>query len=527
MDHVNRGKHIPQWIGLAFLACLVGAGYAAIAALNDGMLVYTLDDPYIHLALAENLRNGHYGVNAGEFSAPSSSILWPFLLAPFASSAHSAFVLNGLAAIASVVLLAAIAHASAPAWSRRAAGVALLSVVVVLAILATNVVGLVFTGMEHSLQLAVVLLVARGLIVVIERDTVPWWLVLAIVVAPLVRYECLAVSVPAIGFLCARRHVRPALLALLAVVLLVGGFSVFLVSLGLEAFPSSVTAKSSVVQSGGSIARVVANLERSLTNRQGVVMAFGLLPLLAVVLRGTEPARRQLAATTVVAVLMHFVAGSYGWYNRYEIYLVAFELAVSMYLFLPWLAMTGAGPDTPRGLAASTGLAVAVAACAATPYVVDLASIPNASNNIYQQQYQMHRFVVEHYRQPVAVNDLGYVSYRNPQYVLDLWGLGSQKALRARLNPVDPDWRRHLVDAAGVRLVMVYDEWFGQVPAQWIKLGALQLGRRKVTAAFPSVSFYATDAETHARVKDQLVPFVATLPPGVSFKPADEPIATP
>ncbi len=51
--------------------------------LTDGNLIYSLDDPYIHLALAENILKGHYGVNLSEFSSPSSSILWPFLLAPF------------------------------------------------------------------------------------------------------------------------------------------------------------------------------------------------------------------------------------------------------------------------------------------------------------------------------------------------------------------------------------------------------------------------------------------------------------
>lgn len=43
--------------------------------------MYTLDDPYIHLSLAENLLRGHYGVNLDEVASPSSSILYPFLLA--------------------------------------------------------------------------------------------------------------------------------------------------------------------------------------------------------------------------------------------------------------------------------------------------------------------------------------------------------------------------------------------------------------------------------------------------------------
>ena len=61
------------------LAALVGG----ILLLNGGHFAYSLDDPYIHLALAENLAAGHYGLNLDEPSSPSSSILWPLLLAPF------------------------------------------------------------------------------------------------------------------------------------------------------------------------------------------------------------------------------------------------------------------------------------------------------------------------------------------------------------------------------------------------------------------------------------------------------------
>ena len=80
------------------LANLVGCillELGAILALNDGHLVFTLDDPYVHLALAEHLQRGHYGVNPNELSAPSSGIVWPFLLAPFVHlpSSFSIFVL--------------------------------------------------------------------------------------------------------------------------------------------------------------------------------------------------------------------------------------------------------------------------------------------------------------------------------------------------------------------------------------------------------------------------------------------------
>lgn len=54
-----------------------------ILNLSNGYFTYTLDDPYIHLALAKNIFSGNYGINLTEPSAPSSSIIWPFILALF------------------------------------------------------------------------------------------------------------------------------------------------------------------------------------------------------------------------------------------------------------------------------------------------------------------------------------------------------------------------------------------------------------------------------------------------------------
>lgn len=68
-----------------FSTALVALGSAFIIFLSiynsDGKLVYTLDDPYIHLAVAENILNDTFGINSDEFSSPSSSIIWPYLLA--------------------------------------------------------------------------------------------------------------------------------------------------------------------------------------------------------------------------------------------------------------------------------------------------------------------------------------------------------------------------------------------------------------------------------------------------------------
>ena len=68
------------------------AALIAEVFVKTGHFVYPLDDAYIHLALAEQLAHGQYGTNPGEFSSPSSSLLWPFLLIPFAGTRLHTFV---------------------------------------------------------------------------------------------------------------------------------------------------------------------------------------------------------------------------------------------------------------------------------------------------------------------------------------------------------------------------------------------------------------------------------------------------
>src|SRR5262249_45803797 len=162
-----------------------------ILTYNGGRFTYTLDDSYIRLAVSEQIFHLHYGVNAREPSSPSSSIIFPFLLAPFAPfRIHEDLPL----ALNIVALLA---------------GVALL-------VLALNHIGLVFTGMEHSLHVMVTLAVVLGLVVLLEEGRLPWWLLAAIVAGPLLRYEGVSVSAGALLVLAIIGRWRPALAAFLA-----------------------------------------------------------------------------------------------------------------------------------------------------------------------------------------------------------------------------------------------------------------------------------------------------------------------
>ncbi len=86
----------------AMCMLLILLAYPMIQAFyaNAGEFVYLLDDPYIHLAIAKNVRfTGVWGISAGSFSSASSSPLWTSLLVLLGGGAAWPFVLNVLCAL--------------------------------------------------------------------------------------------------------------------------------------------------------------------------------------------------------------------------------------------------------------------------------------------------------------------------------------------------------------------------------------------------------------------------------------------
>ncbi len=516
----TRFHHRALRISLAVLMVAILTECVAILLINSGFFVYTLDDPYIHLALAENIVQGHYGINAGEYSAPSSTILWPFILAPLAGSMLGAYVpllINILAAIGTLVVFVRILERSMPDV-KPGLRPSYISLFAVLLMLATNTIGLIFTGMEHSLQLFLCVTIVWGLILEADEQKLTGWLPWAIVAAPLIRYECLTISLVALVYLWVRGYYRQSALSTTAIVILVGGFSLFLVKLGLEPLPTSVLAKSSVVSDGGAAGSVLDNLKANLAHSRGAWLALAMLLCITFAFVSRRNAReRLLAGTGAVAIGMHLLLGQHGWYNRYEIYIWAAAVLILVYIGRGWLAR-GLGHATPVKATAVATLWVLVIAA---PYMYDLLTLPVASSNIYEQHYQMHRFAVDYYDGPVAVNDLGYVSYQNPKYVLDLGGLTSLEVLHLSRASADPEWMNRVSAARDVQLAMIYDRWFESLSANWRKVGELQLGRSQITASQTTVSFYALTDEAYARARGVIDAFRSSLPRGVTFRIAE------
>jgi hypothetical protein len=223
-------------------------------------------------------------------------------------------------------------------------------------------------------------------------------------------------------------------------------------------------------------------------------------------------ATRSISLFAALPILAHLVAGAFGWFGRYEIYVLALGSAAVLVLYTDDISGVLTGPLRAFGAATLIWLV------AQAGYVLTTLRTPRAAHEVYLQQFQMHRFATEFWNRPVAVNDLGWVAYGNPNYVLDLWGLGSEVARVARAKAgSDAAWMERLVQQHHVGLAMIYAAWFPQRPTDWVELATLKLNGPPVIAGDRTVTFFATTPATRAELENALRRFAPTLPPGVSL----------
>lgn len=486
---------------------------ALVGSLTNWQFVYTLDDPYIHLALARGISRFHYGINPCEFSAPSSSILWPFLIAPFAGLKGyglAPLVLNSVCLLGTLVVLQRFLS-SRFGFRRFSSWIVATQVSFFL-----NLYGLVFTGMEHSLQVLLVALVASALA---QRHLgIGFWS--SLLALPLVRYEGLAISVPVLCYLALQGPAASrtkALLTGLAIAVGLVSFSAFLAGLGLGYLPSSVFAKQSATTASSALSLFKTLGRGAWQNIHSLptytVYVFSLLSGIA----SWSSSRSRVLLLIVAPALLHLFFGKNGWFGRYEVSILLYLLIASSDLLIEYIdrqyaAISAASarlkPRISRALKAIILFPLIIILVNGTRPLWECTLLtPLAARNIYDQQIQMAVIANQYLDKPVAVNDLGAVALSSRRYVLDLWGLGSYEALSLRKDPDnDPRlWIARLMAKKDVRHAIVYDSWFPVTPDNWIRVAYLKLPGRKVTPASDVVTFYATSPSS----ADELVEAIA------------------
>ena len=501
--------------------------------LNQGHVVYALDDTYIHMAMAKNFaRHGVWGVTPYQFTSASSSPLWTFLL----SAIYFVFGVNNVTPLVLNILFATLLVA-ALGWISESFAQGLPRVYILGIVLSvlffTPIPSLIFIGLEHVLQtVATLTFVCYASWLLAGRAArsrlAAVMLALLGLFASTARYEGLfAVGVVAF-FLCLRRRGWLAFHLLFWSALPLFVIGLVSVRHGWFWLPNSVVLKGNLPLSPGSrlarfAAHAVANFPFS-GLRVGRLMAVSLLLMLYHFTKGKgrDDPRQWLLGIFVATGFLHLVLARAGWLYRYEAYLVAMGLvavAAPLYEFVQRLPRTFRVPPGEWA-----GLAALALTLLTTNYLWSVGSdslriIARATNNTYLWHYQMGRFVQRYYQgSSLAVNDLGAVNFMADIQCTDFHGLADLDVARAiLLKRFDPQFMDALARSRKVGVALVDDNWlglFGGTPRQWLLAGRWEFNDRVVLAS-PALSFYALTEQARQQLMAKLRDFSSHLPAAV------------
>ena len=491
-------------INLAALSALsAGFGFAIWFALTwarIGTFEYPLDDVYIHLAMAEGIAGGTYGINRGEPASAASSILYPLLLTPFAGTDFQR-LLPLAWNLAGLLALAWSFGRWIEEWSTGKVAVFLALVLP----FATNMAGVASLGMEHTLHALAMAVMLFGFWRFLSKGEIGAALIASVLIAPMLRFEGIGLALAVSAVVALRGSVRAgtslAALALVPAAL----FALFLTSQGLDPVPSSVLAKLSAASDASDpLSRLLRNLFS--VGALVVVAAFALLT--AAIFNREDQNLRLLTLVVWLAVLGHLFAGRIGWAARYEHYVIV-------------IAAIALVPALARGRAfRAVGMAAALASAAYFLWMN--ASVYNwTARGVYLQHAQMARIEAELPGVPVAVNDIGRVAWAQDAPVVDLWGLAYADARRARQEaeggPV-PGWAGALADAKGARYAMVYADWFKDgIGADWQLVATLTTPAPIGILGSEVVSIYAIDPTIEDDLRTVIERLAPSMPEGATL----------
>jgi hypothetical protein len=524
-------KHWPLLASVVILCVTTGVISSILILRENGHLIYALDDPYIQMAMAKNFAlHAVWGITRFGFTSASSSPLWTFLIAVtyvlFGVSETSPFYLSLLCG----ALVLGFAY-SVLRWYKLSPKLTFWALLVL--VFFTPLPTLVCIGSEHPLHATLtILLTFRAARLLSEespslahRD-----LILLLAISPVltvVRYEGTFLILVIGALFCLRGR------WLTGVAVAVAGFSSILLygAIGLAKgwswLPNSILLKGNFprfTDLGTAFDSVFGPAYDNIKAGPHLVALVAAALFLALYASDKRKAlwdsRQVMTVIFVLIAFAHIQFCMVAKFFRYEAYLVALGIVVVVAQLADQLPEKLFGTPANRSLVPKHVGGVLLAAFLIYPCAVRagaaLVFLPQASKNIYEQQYQMAGFVKRYYQgSTVALNDIGTVNFLADVHCLDLWGLANYEVTQLM--------RRHeyhtrdilrLSREAGVKVALVYDSWyapFGGLPREWVWVGQWTLPDN-VVAGGDTVSIYAVDESETVPLMQKLQDFSPLLP---------------
>ncbi len=510
-------KYLPPVITLLiFLATVLFLAFYS-AGLTEGKFFYTLDDPYIHMAIAKNFVNsGTWGVTQHEFTSCSSSPLWTFLISVF----YFAFGINAITPFILNIIFAGLTVVFAHKLIDNLTESTILKTIILLTVLFFGpFISVVFTGLEHSMYsflIATLIFYLYRIFGGSSKKKDIYILFILVMLLALTRYEGMFITGAIFLVFLFKKRISVGigvLLSGLLPVIIIGTLSVLK---GWYFFPNSVILKSPVEASDfGSVITSLFNpdfFEILWAYKRILILLIFPVLILIIYRRDEELNRlRPLTFIFILIVILQIQYAKLGSLMRYEMYIIIFGILINSVSILKYIK----GRDKRVRIPVILFLCMVIIPFSVSPYGA-ARDVPTAMTNIYQMQYQMSRFISKYYEgNTIALNDIGAVNYYNDIYCVDLWGLANKEvADLRRKRKYNLEKIFEICKDENAETAIIFESWFekyGGVPKSWYLAGKWTIPNN-ITCGADSVTFYATDSTGYLKLRENLKQFSTELP---------------
>lgn len=507
---------------------------------TGGILVYPLDDTYIHMAVAKNLAlHGIWGPSRYESASSSSSPLWTLLLAALfrllgVQEWIPLILSSGFALLALISIHRLLGRLGLTARNHRA--------ILVIAVLVTPLPALSVLGMEHAAHALLTLWVlwigtrlghpesSR----ISARILIGFGFLAALWVA--IRPEsCFGVLVLGAWWIWRWHWIAAATLGVAAGIPYLA-WTWFVRIHGWNWLPNSVLAKASLpdlTSLHGWIMTCGGNLVDNLFNS----VSFSLTLLAAVMVLLVRQAWKRssrvdwpvsMALILTAMIVLHLQFARMGGLFRYEAYLILTGgvAIVAMVARLSdgkpwspvWMPRRPSGRFAPRYLA-EWSLVLACLAIYAARAGQSAVNAALSMSDRYLEHLLTARFLGEYYQgKTVVLNDIGAAGFYADVRFLDLYGIGSTEPLAYLVSKKEPGLAMtHWIAASEARIAVLQTEgvWIAKaVPRDWIHVADWRIPRN-VQYGDRVVGFYARDDTEAALLAQRIRDWIPRLPPSI------------
>lgn len=534
-------KYWPLLIALIVFWIIVKINFNISITQNQGNIIYAIDDAYVHMAIAKNLaEHSVWGTTKYHFASSSSSLLWTLLIyinnIVIGITEKTPLVLN-------IIFSFLIIYFSFKIFKYFNFSSIFILIMLLSIIFFTPLPALVFSGMEHTLHILVSVLFIYVFYKVysdeniLRKNIINYNMKLLLILSPLLlmsRYEGIfLLFIACIFFLLNKKYTYAFLLGFTGL-LPITIYGIISISKGWYFLPNSVFLKGKIPEI--SSFNDVINIYSTNAYQQVIKCPHILLLLLiCVIFLFLEPVKTKeinkklniFPKIFIIMTLLHMQFAGIGWFHRYEAYLVTSGLMVIGILINNYFINNQIFfKDSINKYSVVLLIIFFLSFSFFYRGIKAIKEIPQATTNIYEQQYQMGLFIKKFYPgECVAVHDIGSVSYLSDSKILDLWGLGTiEVAKERRAKKYDKEKINYITKTNNTKIAIVYDYMFipgqfggipsdknGGLPDQWIQAGQWKIENNIVCGA-DIVTFYAVNKEEATRLIRNLEEFSPYLP---------------